>query len=96
MKEEALTDETLFDWVRELIRDEEFQTPLFITSVGINGGMMFSSITWAEKDSLLQTSLLVDHYPDGEIAGLRSPVNIMVTDKTGRSAHLGMGPLEHP
>jgi hypothetical protein len=96
MKEEASTDETVRDWIRELIREEDFQPPLFITSVGINGGMMHSSVTWAEKDGVLQTSPLADHYPDGEIAGLRSPVNIMVTDKTGRSAHLGTGPLEHP
>jgi len=96
MKEEPFTDETLRDWIQELIREEDFQSPLFITSVGINGGMMYSSVTWAEKDGVLQTLPLVDHYPDGETVGLRSPVNIMVTDKTGRSAHLGTGPLEQP
>lgn len=57
--------------------DKGFEPPLFVTSVGANGGMMHSSIVLDRESDTLRTDLLTDYYPDGEIVGLRRPINVM-------------------
>lgn len=74
--------------IRKLITEDGFEPPLYMTSVGVNGGMMHSSIALHAEQNVMQTDILADYHPDGEVVGLKNPVNIMITDKRGHAAKI--------
>lgn len=88
MGKDVFSVEAVRNVVQKLITEDGFEPPLYMTAVGVNGGMMHSSIALGPEQNMLQTDILADYYPDGEVVGLKKPVNIMITDKRGHAAKI--------
>lgn len=77
--------EELGKWIQHQVEEDGFKTPLHLVTVGRNGAMMFFRYD-DDGSGALEATDLASHI---EAPGFEFPLHLMLTDCTGRCAHLG-------
>lgn len=71
--------------ILETVRSQGFETPLYLTAVGVNGNMLFVRYTQSTSGEGLDSEVLASNTTN-KIFSL--PINIMITDAVGKAARV--------